>query len=209
MSAARKTLALIRSAFRGRDRGTVAMQFILTLPILLTIIGVLVQYALLVNAKLTMDRALAAAARSAMTTLPTNQTIGEAGGPDYVRRAALMVLESLSPRANMDVSSEGQAIANALSSMGLVPPGESFAARYTYADAATGIEMPAGNFAQSPGARISLTIHYDFRLTVPGVNAMIGRSATVAGVEGRFRRLTSTVEVQLSPGRDAGTGGGP
>ena len=209
MNRLRAIIKPLQKILKGRDRGSVAIQFILTLPILLTILGVLVQYALLVNAKLTMERALASAARSAMTALPTNQMLGEAGGPDAVRRAALMVLESLSPKAESEVSTEAQTVANALASVGLPPPDGTYAARYTYAQAATEVSISGGNYATSPGERITLTISYDFRLTVPGVNALIGRSDTVAGIEGRFRRFTSSVEVQLSPGREAGTGGAP
>ncbi len=200
---------------KGRDKGTVAITFLLSLPILLTIIGVLVQYALLANARLTLNRAVQSAARSAMTALPTDPVLGEAGGPTLVQRSALMTLESLSPAA-ADVSDEGLAVADALAQAGANPPA-SYAARYTYAQGATQVTIqpidgngnPTGviNYATTAAPRVRITVQYDFRLTVPVLKDVVGRTDTVAGVAGRFMTLTAFLDAQLSHGREAPTDG--
>jgi Flp pilus assembly protein TadG len=195
---------------KGRDKGTVAVTFLLSLPILLTVIGVLVQYALLANAQLTLNRAVQAAARSAMTALPTDPGLGERGGPDFVRRSALMTLESLSPAA-ADVSNEGLAVADALEQVGENPPA-SYAARYNFAQQATQMDIaPLGgsgtDYPRMAAPRVRLTVQYDFLLTVPVLRDVVGRTDTVAGITGRFMRLTSSLDVQLSHGRQAPTNG--
>jgi len=195
---------------KGRDKGTVAITFLLSLPILLTVIGVLVQYALLANAQLTLNHAVQSAARSAMTALPTDPNLGERGGPTLVERSALMTLESLSPAA-ADVSNEGVAVAGALAQAGVNPPA-SYAARYNYAQQATRMDIsPLGgtntDYPRMAAPRVRITVWYDFHLTVPLLKDVVGRTDTVAGVSGRFLRLTSFLDVQLSPGRQAPTNG--
>ena len=195
---------------KGRDRGTVAITFLLSLPILMTVIGVLVQYTLLANAKLTVDRAVQAAARSAMTALPTDPVIDTRGGPALVQRAALMTLEALSP-VSPEVSADGMTVADALAQVGANPPA-SYAARYSYAQQATQlailpIDGTGMNYAASAAPRVRITVQYDFQLTVPLLKDVIGRTATVAGITGRFLTLTSSLDVQLSHGREAPTDG--
>ena len=48
----RKRLAQILDLFRRRDKGTVAISFMLSLPILMLLVGILTQFALLANARL-------------------------------------------------------------------------------------------------------------------------------------------------------------
>ena len=195
---------------KGRDKGTVAITFLLSLPILMTVIGVLVQFTLLANAKLTVDRAVQAAARSAMTALPTDPAIDARGGPALVQRSALMTLEALSP-VSQDVSADGVTVADALAQVGANPP-VTYAARYSYAQQAAQvtilpIEGTGSSYAQDAAPRVRITVQYDFKLTVPLLKDVIGRTDTVAGVAGRFLTLTSTLDVQLSHGREASTNG--
>jgi Flp pilus assembly protein TadG len=206
---------------RGRDRGTVAITFLLSLPLLMLIIGLLVQLSLLVNARLTLDRAATAAARSAMTSLPADPVIDQVDGMSNVRRAAYIALAPISPvapAASTDGETVGQALA-ALSGGNSALP-RNFAGRYTYAEAATlvevdpidanGVVLPMEDFSRAAAPRIRLTLRYDFRLTVPLINmplvAVFGRSGTVAGITGRFFTISTTREVQLSPGREVPTG---
>lgn len=204
----KRLAAKLRALLRGRDRGTVTLTFALSLPILLLLIGILVQFALLANAQLTLDRAVQAGARSAMTSLPVDAAIGDAGGPANVERSVRMILESLSPASPETPTTEAQTVAEALQALGATLP-DRYVERYSFAHRATVITIvPIDgtqlNFAQDRAPRVRLTVQYDFRITVPILNVFLGRIDTVAGVEGRFRTLTSTVDVQLSPGREAG-----
>ncbi len=196
---------------RGRDRGTVTLTFALSLPILLLLIGVLVQFALLANARMTLDRAVQAGARSAMTSLPTDQGIGDAGGAAFVERSIRMTLESLSPASTDSPSSEAQSVADALQQIGATLP-DRYIQRYTYGQEATVIQITpidvngapvnVTDFSKVAAPRVRLTVQYDFQLTVPIVGSTVGRLDTVGGISGRFITLTSTLDVQLSPGRE-------
>jgi hypothetical protein len=204
-----------------RDKGTVAITFLMSLPILLAIIGILVQYALLVNARLTLDRAVAAAARSAMTSLPTDPTIDRnpadgapLDGLANVQRTASLSLEPLSPAAGF-ITFDASNVSQALSQIG-VPLPDGFAARYSYAQTAHSVQIDpidingnlqanGVNFARTAAPRIRLTVRYDFQLTVPFASLLIGRPDTVAGLNGRFLTLSSARDVQLSDGREAPT----
>ncbi len=206
----------VHSLLRGRDKGTVAVTFMLVLPFLMGLVGMLVQYALLLNARLTVDRAAQAAARSAMTSLPTDILINDKGGPGYPNRSALMILESLSPASRNGTSSEAIAVMDALASLGANPP-SSYAARYTYAQEGTqitiepidagGTVITAFTYAQAPAPRARITVAYNYQLTVPLIKDIIGHSETIGGINGRFITITSIMDVQLSPGREAPTNG--
>jgi hypothetical protein len=203
----------VRSKKHEARRGYVAVTFMLSLPILLLLIGVIVQYALLIQAQLTVERAVQAGARSAMTALPVDATIGDAGGPNYVARSMLMTLESLSP-AGADVSADAQTVADALRALGINLP-DRYEQRYTYAEMATqytiqpldqnGIPMQMADFSKAAAPRVRLTVQYDYKVSVPLWGVLLGRADTVDGVSGRFRTLTATLDVQLSHGREAAT----
>jgi hypothetical protein len=191
----KKTVQKYLQLLRGRDRGTVAVTFFLSLPIFLFIISLMAQYALIINARIVLGHATAAAARSAMVALPTDPLVdtvydpnsgssdGSLDGVAFVNRAARMELESISPKALGGNSTEATSVAQALQASGLPIP-DSFADHYTFAENATTIEwqrlddsdqhipetqwQPA-DFAKAPGQRIQLTIHYYFYLNAPGV----------------------------------------
>ena len=200
--------------FHGRDRGSSAVTFILAFPILLLLIGILVQYALLINAHLTLDRAVAAAARSAMTSLPTDPAVESVDGPDNVRRAATLALEPLSPAAS-NTTPEATTTADALTQLGIPIP-STFASRYSYAQSACSVEIDpidangnivanGLNYALAAGGRARITVRYDFQLTVPIFGTVIGRLDTIGGLTGRYQTLASTIDVQLSDGREVPT----
>jgi Flp pilus assembly protein TadG len=215
---------------KGRDKGTVAVTFLLSLPLLLFTLCVIAQYALIINARLVLDRATSAAGRSAMVCLPTDPQIDMQSdnvtpveGEGMVSQAAMMVLESISPKAQGEISEEARTITLSLQDAGIAVP-DSYADHYTFAQAATTVEwarvdsggQPIGEtqwtttqFAQSRGQAIQVTVHYRFYLNVPGVKlwgrALSGQAGpeTVAGVTGYFIPLTSSYIVQLSHGREA------
>jgi hypothetical protein len=216
----KKRLKKFVQLLKDRDKGTIAISFLLSLPILMLLFGILAQFALLANARLTVDRAAAAAARSAIVALPTDPSIDDVDGSNYVYRSARMILETLSPKADSS-SSEADEIAAALQNLGNTIP-DSYARRYSYAEAATSVEWqevdannnpidpiqrPPVSFANRRGQRIKLTVHYKFNLGVAGINRFIGYDDDVAGVSGRFVTISSFVIVQTSPGRQTNADG--
>jgi Flp pilus assembly protein TadG len=211
----------LTALLRGHDKGTVAITFMIALPILLTIIAIFVQYALIVNAQLVVDRAVQSAARTAVTALPTNPDVDNVDGPALIRRSALLALSPISPLARDDASPDGTALANAWQTLGASESNDSgLARRYTYAAAGAtvtwqrlddsgspiaGDDWQPTDYAHSRGQRIRITITYPFLLTVPAVNRLIGGNAQIAGVSGRVLTLSATTDVQLSHGREAQT----
>src|SRR5437763_1937362 len=101
----RKILQRYLELLRGRDKGTVAVTFLLSLPLLLILIGIFAQYALLVNGRLTVDRAVSSAGRSAMTALPTYEPVDDIDGEATVNKAARLALVPISPVAQDGASS--------------------------------------------------------------------------------------------------------
>ncbi len=215
---------------KGRDKGTVAVTFLLSLPLLLVTLCVITQYALIINARIVLNRAVSAAARSAMVCLPTDPQIDtqydnqtELQGDQMVNQSAMMILESISPKAQGAISDEGRQITDSLQKSGIQVP-TTFADHYTFAQAATtlewtqvdtsgqpipGTQWPPEQFAHWRGQTIQLTVHYRFYLNVPGSKlwgaALSGQTGvdTIAGVTGYFIPLTATYTVQLSHGREA------
>ena len=174
----------------------VAVSFLLTLPIFLTIVAIIVQYALLVNAKLQVEEAAYMAGRAAVTALPDEQE-------GAIHRAARMALAPLSPVAGDAADPEGSAMLEALLASGVEVP-ESFAGRYTYALEATEVTwLPEDvDWAHSRGREVEVTVRYRFWLTVPIAMVLIAPNTdTVGGVEGRFFTISSTVRVQTAHGR--------
>jgi len=178
------------------DRGAVAVSFILTFPIFLLIAAIIVQYALLLNARLVVEHAAQTAARAAATALPDER-------PELVLRAARTALAPLSPRAGVAPEAEALRTAEALADCG-VNVAESFADRYTYAMAATRAAWSGGGWPNRAGREVEVTVRYRFLLTVPGASRLISAGRTsVAGVEGRFTTLVATARAQASHGRKA------
>jgi len=180
------------------DRGAAAVPFLLCLPIFLTVVAVIVQFALLVNAKIVVEHAAHMAGRAAMTSLPDAM-------PDNVQRAAQLVLTPLSPQASTD-DAQADAMRDALVGTGVVVP-QSFSQRYTYAMAATTVEYPDIDYTTSATHEMTFGVRYQFMLTVPVAMAVLApNTTTVAGVTGRFYPMHSTCTVQTSSARASNTG---
>jgi Flp pilus assembly protein TadG len=182
------------------DHGAASISFILCLPIFYLIVAVIIQYALLVNARTMVEHAAHVAARSAMTALPDERS-------EAVLRAARFAVVPLCPEAQGAVDSEAATTADALAQCGVDVP-DSFARRYTYAVEATRADWSGGGFVHNEGREIEVTVRYRFYLTVPVAAGLLsGRQETVGGVAGKFQDLAATVRVQASHGRKAGADG--
>lgn len=186
------------------DRGSAAVPFILALPIFLLIVAILVQYAIIVNAKLLIDHAAQSAARSAVTSLPEGQ-------PDNVRAAAYLSLATVSPPATIPDWPQADAVYQALQTSG-IPVTATFPARYNYAMHATTVDWNPPStqvdYTTSHGRQIDVTVTYRLCLTVPGAMTIIGSADTVAGIKGWFLDIASTSRVETSHSRQSASGGG-
>lgn len=180
------------------DGAAAAVSFVIAFPIFLTIVGVLVQISLMVNAKIMVTAAADAAARAAVTSLPDEK-------PENIGRAAWIALAPLSPEAASTTASEASADYDALKTAGVDVP-ETFPARYTYAKEAAAVswspEAPAADFVHEVGREVEVTVTYKFLLTVPGAKTFASATdGTVAGVEGRFWEVTGKAKAMTSHGR--------
>ena len=186
------------------DRGSAAVPFILALPIFLWIVAIIVQYAIIVNAKLLIDHAAQSAARAAVTSLPENH-------PENVAAAAYLSLATLSPLSTLPPSVQADNVYRALQTAG-IPAADTFPARYTYAMEATRVnwtpQNPQVDFPTSRGRPLDVTVTYRLCLSVPGARGLIGSADTVAGISGRFLTIASTSRVETSHSRQSAAGGG-
>jgi hypothetical protein len=187
-------LSLFRKLHRD-EGGTAAVSFILCLPVFLTIVGIIVQFALMINAKMMVNNAAAAAARSAMTSLPEEH-------PENVKKAACFMLVPVSPKAAIASSQDARDYSQALKDLQADAP-PTFPERYTYAENAVVVSYPNRDYKRLPGQEIEVTVSYKFFLTVPGAKGLFGWAGNIAGVEGRFWTVQSTVKVQTAHGRAA------
>jgi Flp pilus assembly protein TadG len=181
--------------FLHDDRGAATTSFILAFPIFLTIVGIIVQMALMVNAKIIVNHAADAAARAAVTSLPD-------GHPENITTAALIALAPLSPKADTN-SSDAQGVYDALQNIG-ANVADSFPARYSYAEQATQVSWTpdSQDLSQSVAQPVEVTVTYRFQLTVPGIMKMAQATEdTVAGVHGWFWTVTAKCQVETSQGR--------
>jgi Flp pilus assembly protein TadG len=185
------------------EGGTAAVTFLLCLPVMMTVIAIIVQFALILNAKLVVTDAAIAAGRAAVTALPEEK-------PENIRKAALFMLVPISPTAKNGINQEGQEIQSALETLGVKPP-SNFALRYNFADSAATVNYTQDDYKHMPGQDIEVTVAYKFYLEVPIARGILAtNNETVAGVQGRYFKITSKVKVQTSHGRateaDSGTG---
>jgi Flp pilus assembly protein TadG len=181
--------------FLHDDRGAATTSFILAFPIFLTIVGIVVQMALMVNAKVVVNHAADVAARAAVTSLPD-------GHPENISQAAWVALAPLSPKAAASTS-QSQTVYSALQQVG-ANVADSFPARYSFAQEATQVTWSpdSQDLSQSAGQPLTVVVTYRFQLTVPGIMKMAQASEdTVAGVHGWFWNVTGTCQVETSHGR--------
>ena len=150
------------------DHGSAAVSFILTFPIFLTIVAVIVQLALMVNARI-MVAVLPGRCRPIGDDKPFLTDIRKMSGmPLHPRK-----LCALGPEATSGSSRRcGGCAVNALRSLGVDVP-DSLAARYAYAMEATTVSWsPEIDFAaRSKASEVEVTVNYQFHLTVPSGDA--------------------------------------
>jgi Flp pilus assembly protein TadG len=198
--------------FKGRDKGTVAVTFLLSLPIFFLVVAIIVQYALLANARLTLDRAIASAARAAMTSLPTNPATEDIDGPGNVKKAACLILTPISPVAPNSGSTDSQALADALGQLGIsVSPG--FANRYAFADIATTITIQRIDQNNNPiDSPVSINVYHPPNSSPPPSGATSGLSGLpLSKAAGARVRITISYPFRLTvpAARDLIGGSGP
>jgi Flp pilus assembly protein TadG len=182
------------------DRGAVAVSFVMTLPIFLVVVGIFVQLALLVNARIMCNYAAEMTARAAITALPENN-------PDAVSRAARFAFVPLSPQAKDAPTQESLDMASALAQCQVNVPA-SFAARYTYATDATTVSWDPPIDWQSKAQPVTVTVRYRYYLTVPLIMKFLApQTDTVGGISGHFITFTSTCTVETSHSRRTASDG--
>ena len=193
------------------DRGAAATSFILTFPIFLTIVAVIVQLGLIVNAQLVLNHASYVAARSAAACLPEDKG-------DHVRPAAYMILASISPSGS-DSDPDADAIAAALGNIGFnVLP--TYARRFHYAAINTQIHWTFDKWADLAfppsndetdlryrlAQEVKVTVDYRFLLTVPVAGRIVAtfRGEAAPGVRGDFLDMRSTCSALTNNGVRSG-----
>jgi hypothetical protein len=157
-------------ALAGAEGGTAVLDFVLTLPFFAMSVMIVVQTALLVNARLVVGYAAFAAARSAVVWVP-------AGDLDVAREhatdAAALACLPISPGVGGPIATLSGAEV-ALAFIGGSDPLRRIAragAKYQYALAATSVEL-SGIEDPAQAAPITATVSYRFYLSVPYAGAI-------------------------------------
>jgi hypothetical protein len=125
--------------------GTVAAEFVLVLPIMLLVAGIIVQLALIVNAALVVRYAAFAAARSAIVnfefqylgTPPLTDVLDLSDKTDP-ELAAELVLAAISPATADSGDAAAKAMQNVLTQRGGAWPNRGYARRFGYAHTSAG-----------------------------------------------------------------------
>lgn len=192
-----------------QERGVSALELTLMLPILLILLLMLMQVGLIVQAKFVVNHAAYAAIRSAIVTIPatlkledTTKTEGhnevrldEHDSPKLleIRRAAALVLTSISPRGRVDRIAGASFSPSGMSAMGRVlgvfsamtsHPEQAAQTLervpYAYDVLNTKIELVPMNERQRNGKffdhdEITVRVTYRYALVVPGAARIIGQ----------------------------------
>ncbi len=159
---------------RGEESATATLDFILTFPLFTMIILTVVQFALMVNARIVVSYATYTAARSAIV----NTDGGLAEAEAHAEAAAEISCLPISPQLVSGLTYPKPALALLLMHADENPhlPGNEFHRRWRrsggkhlYAQAATEVEItgadPEGNFP--PKVPVTVTVSHAFRLSVP------------------------------------------
>ncbi|MCP4591790.1 MAG: pilus assembly protein [bacterium] len=164
----------LRNFGRGEESATATLDFILTFPLFTMIILTVVQFALMVNARIVVSYAAYTAARSAIV----NTDGGLAGAEAHAEAAAEIGCLPISPQLVSGLTYPNPALALLVMHSAETPklPGSERLRRWyrsggkhLYAQLATEVEItgadPEGNFA--PKVPVTVKVSHAFRLSVP------------------------------------------
>jgi hypothetical protein len=155
-----------REIGRREDGGTVMLDFGLTFPLFVGIVLVVVQLALLVNARLVVSYAAFAAARSAVVWLPEGT---EAGQQHAERAAALACLPISHPVPGVGVLAVPPLIPVFIHGEDWWRRVQRGGEKHVYAQLATEVELrdPQGGKDFGPRTPVTATVRHQFFLDVP------------------------------------------
>lgn len=198
----------------GRDcAGTVAVEFILVLPVLIYTLSSIVQTALLGQAALITRHAAFCAARTAIVNTErglisdwNQETVTDDGAEDALT-SAVFILGTISPNegGGTDLAAEG--IRDIRSHQGAPWIDNGYPARVAFARAATTLELnldsPFGIPNPAAPRVVEADLTYRYLLVGPGVaKLLVASRSTIGGVEGRFFPITSKVTLQSTGPRE-------
>jgi len=207
-----KALRRLHSA----QAGTVMVEFAFVFPIILLVMGMIVQLALFANASLVVRYAAFSSARVAIISFTRSFTGIEASldlEPEKIDQAAHLILATISP-----VTSGNNRQAGVISTIQARQNGQwgsrSYPQRMRYARLATTVETndtypPANVGFASVGnvfapKQVAVTVRYKYFITIPGLYNLPGISTPApAGVSGRVITIEQTVTLQSTGARES------
>jgi len=199
--------------------GTIMVEFALALPIVMLIMGMVIQLALLANASLVVRYAAFSAARVAIISFerPQAWSIEESlsNQPEKIDRAAQLVLATISPRAG-GTDASAWAMRRILARQHGPWGDRHYHERMSYAKAATTVVKDDAypeaqiSFVQlgipnifAP-KQVDVTVKYDFLITIPGIYLLPGVTKPApGGVSGRVFTIEQTVRLQSTGARQS------
>jgi len=200
----------------GAQLGTVMVEFTLVFPIILLVMGMVIQLALFANASLIVRYAAFSSARVASVSYTRTLIAIEESidlEPEKIDQAAHLVLASISPATGGN-DAQAALITRFQSRQNGVWGSRSYAQRMNYARAATTVTIddryPPANFVfASVGnvfapKEVEVTIRYQYLITIPGLYNLPGLSTPApGGVSGRVINIEQTVTLQTTGARES------
>ncbi|MEQ9617143.1 MAG: pilus assembly protein [Phycisphaerales bacterium] len=210
----RRAVALRR--LHGAQAGSVMVEFTLVFPIVLLVMGMVVQLALFANASLVVRYAAFASARTACVTFSRSLVGIEEDldlEPERIEETAHLILASISPRAGGN-DTQARALNNIQRRQNGLWGTSTLPQRVRYARLATNLTTedgyPPANFGfASIGnvfapKEVTVTIRYQYLITIPGLYTLPGLSTPApAGVSGRIITITQSVTLQTTGARES------
>ena len=159
----------------SEESGTAMLDFILTFPLFVMILLIVIQFALMINARIVVSWAAFAAARSAVVWTDDGLEVAER----RARKAAAVACTAISPSTLTPPSLDLGALLLVAHATNTIPHRFLRVPRmHSYALSATEVEVRAGSEMGEIGAHdpVTVTVTYQFHLAVPYADSIFSRT---------------------------------
>src|SRR3982751_2374965 len=159
----------------SEESGTATLDFVLTFPFFVMILLIVIQFALMVNARIVVSWAAFAAARSAIVWTDDGLEVAK----KRAQRAAAVACTAISPSGLTLPSLDSGAMLLLAHGGAIVPHRFLRVPRmHSYALSATEVEIQAGNEKGKIGPHdpVTVTVTYQFHLAVPYADGIFSRA---------------------------------
>jgi Flp pilus assembly protein TadG len=165
-----------RDLAERKESGTAMLDFVLTFPFFVMIVLIVIQFALMVNARIVVSWAAFAGARSAIVWTDDGLEVAK----KRAQRAAAVACTAISPRPAFSIpfTDVGAELLVAHGKTNVLHRLARVSGMHRYALAATDVEVKAGSEKGEIGPHdpVTVTVTYQFHLAVPYADGVFSRA---------------------------------